>query len=305
MARYQGKTKYMHGTIKEKRTGGGGKGSKEKDIVSYDIAYDTGVSESRVPRGLIIPIETETEKTKGKGSSAKDGSGGKDKDKAAGGRRGRDSSRQSFKEMQEARRRIKEEEYQALLEQEKDPGRTLEADCEAQICMACKSVVDEFAEKVHKHIDNSDVEYLYDLIDFKQPFCESPQIVQRYVPVVRNVCEKLMSEDSGHRDMFIRPFEEDSDWAGVRSAYSLLPKKEQICVQSGMCDPVAFEFEILPEHDWGSDRCFVCHALLDDLEDKAALQLKVTEGSALGLVKSGCDNLVREGLRFLNVYVHK
>jgi hypothetical protein len=161
-------------------------------------------------------------------------------------------------------------------------------------------VVDEFAEKIHKNIDNSEVEYLYDLVDFKQPFCESPQIIQRYTPVVRHVCEHLMNEDSGNRDMFTRPFEEDTEWTKVRSAVTLLPKKEHICIHSGMCDPVAFEFEILPEHDWGSDQCFVCHALLDELEDKTSLQLKVTEGSAIGLAKSGCDNLVS---RLISVYL--
>lgn len=275
MARFQGKTKYIHGVIKDKRKGA-------KDLMTYDIKYDTGVDEARVASNLIIPLETEEEKSSSKG--------GVQEDKQTDGRK-RDGARQSFKEIQEERRRKKEEQYRALLLEEKDPGRMLASDCEAQLCMACKYVVHEFAEKIHKYIDNSDVEYLYDVVDFKQPFCETPEIIQRYSPVVSHVCTKLMHEESGNRDMFIRPFEEDPEWAKVRSAETLLPKKEQICVQSGMCDPVAFEFEILPEHDWGSDQCFVCHALLDELEDKTALQLKVTEGSAIGLAQSGCDNL--------------
>jgi uncharacterized protein YaaR (DUF327 family) len=278
MARFQGKTKYMHGVIKDKRKGGG------KDQITYEVKYDNGSEESRVAANLIIPLETEADKTNAKTTV------GNEKKKEGG--RKRESARQSFKEMQEERRRQKEEQYKALLLEEKDPGRALEADCEAQVCMACKLVVDEFAERVFKYIDNTEVEYIYDLVDFKQPFCESPEIVQRYNPVVQNICEKLMNEDSGNRDFFTRPFEEDSEWSKARSAESLLPKKEHICINTGMCDSVAFEFEILPEHDWGSDQCFVCHALLDDLEDKVSLQQKVTEGSALGLVKSGCDNLV-------------
>jgi len=281
MARYQGKTKYVHGVIKDKRKGA-------KNDVTYEIKYDTGAEESRVPANLIITLESEEEKMKAKNAA------NNDKKKDFGKKR--DSARQSFKEIQEERRRKKEEEYKALLLEEKDPGRALESDCEAQICMACKLVVDEFADKVFKNIDNSDVEYLYDLVDFKQPFCESPEIIQRYTPVVKNICEKLMYEDSGNRDYFIRPFEEDTEWTNVRNAETLLPKKELICLNTGMCDPEAFEFEILPEHDWGSDQCFVCHALLDDLEDKVALQQKVTEGSALGLVRSGCDNLVSNGI---------
>ena len=157
---------------------------------------------------------------------------------------------------------------------------------------ACKYVVDEFAQKVHKNIDNTEVEYLYDLVDYKQSFCDSPQILQRYTPVVSNVCEKLMDEDSGRRDFFIRPFEEDQEWSAVLRADTLLPKKEHICINAGLCDPTAFEFEILPDQDWGSDKCFVCHALLDELEDKTSLQRKVTEGSALDLARSGCADLV-------------
>ena len=278
MARYQGKTKYVHGTIKDKRKGVDG-------AFTYDIKYDNGKEEARVPATLIITLESEEEKAKAR--------------KAIEDERNRDFSdkrekgRQSFKEMQEERRRRKEEEYRAIMEDEKDPGRLLESDCESQVCMACKFVADEFADKIHKNIDNYDVEYLYDLVDFQQPFCESPQITQRYTPVVKSICEKLLDEDTGYRDFFVKPFEDDTDWANVRNANTLLPKKEHICVNSGMCDPVAFEFEILPEHDWGSDECFVCHALIDDLEDKVFLQQKVTEGSARALAKSGCDNLVR------------
>ena len=280
MARYQGKTKYIHGVIKDKKKGG----TKDKIVITYDIKYDTGADESRVAANLIIPLETEAEKTNAMGKGA---------DKKPNLSKRRDQARQSFKEMQEERRRKKEEQYQVLLEEEKDPGRVLDADCESQICMACKFVVDEFADIVHRNIDNTEVEYLYDLVDYKQkPFCESPQIVQRYTPVVNHVCDKVMSEDTGNRDMFTRPFEEDTDWHKVKSPETLLPKKEHICVNTGMCDPVAFEFEIMPDQDWGSDQCFVCHALLDDLEDKISLQQKVTEGSALGIAKSGCDNLV-------------
>lgn len=284
MARFQGKTKYVHGVIKDKRKAGVTQGKAV--AVTYDIKYDTGADETRVAANLIIPLETEADKTNAKGGASE----GKKQDLS----KRRDNARQSFKELQEERRRKKEEQYQVLLLEEKDPGRTLDSDCEAQVCMACKSVVDEFADIVHRNIDNTEVEYLYDLVDLNQkPFCQSPQIVQRYTPVVGHICEKLMMEETGNRDMFSRPFEEDTDWHRVKSPETLLPKKELICVQSGMCDPVSFEFEIAPDQDWGSDQCFVCHALLDDLEDKVSLQLKLTEGSAIGIAKAGCDNLVR------------
>lgn len=270
LARYRGKTKYFHGVIRDKK--------KESKQFTYDIKYDNGNEEFRVASNLIIHLDVVSDK-KTTNSPEKEKRGG------------RVLSRQSFKEKQEERRKKKEEEYQALLEIEKDPGRTLDSDCESQICMACKSVVDEFADKVFKNIDNANVEYLYDVIEYQQPLCESPQIRQRYTPVVHNICEKLTDEETGFRDMFTRPFEDDFDWKNVKSRETLLPKKEQICVSSGLCDSVAFEFEVAPDQDWGSDQCFVCHALLDDLEDKVSVQQKVTEGSAIGLVKSGCDNL--------------
>jgi hypothetical protein len=94
MARFQGKTKYIHGVIKDKRKGGG------KDQITYEVKYDNGSEESRVAANLIIPLETEADKTNAKTTV------GNEKKKEGG--RKRESARQSFKEMQEERRRQKE-----------------------------------------------------------------------------------------------------------------------------------------------------------------------------------------------------
>ena len=79
------------------------------------------------------------------------------------------------------------------------------------------------------------------------------------------VCQKLFAKDK-NREFFIREFEADTDWANVLSASTLLPKKQNICQTSGFCEEDSFVFERDEDDGWGSDECFVCHALMEDLD---------------------------------------
>jgi hypothetical protein len=109
------------------------------------------------------------------------------------------------------------------------------------------------------------VQTLDALFDYITPFCNSPEIANKYSPVVQIVCTKMFTMRD-HRDFFIREFEADSDWENVLSPDTLFSKKQKICQTSGFCDEYAFVYERQVNDGWGSDRCFVCHALMEDLE---------------------------------------
>jgi hypothetical protein len=81
----------------------------------------------------------------------------------------------------------------------------------------------------------------------------------------------MFSKDE-YREFFIREFEADSDWANVLNAGSLLSKKQRICQTSGFCAEDSFEYERDEDDGWGSDQCFVCHAVMEDLEVRYAQQ---------------------------------
>jgi hypothetical protein len=121
------------------------------------------------------------------------------------------------------------------------------------------------AQRVHRHINNKDVQTLDALFDYMTPFCASPQIVNKYAGAVEIVCKKMFTMRD-HREFFIREFEADSDWDNVLSASTLLPKKQKICQTSGFCEEDSFEYWREEDDGWGSDECFVCHALMEDLE---------------------------------------
>jgi hypothetical protein len=69
-----------------------------------------------------------------------------------------------------------------------------------------------------------------------------------------------------HREFFIREFEADTDWVNVLNPDTLRSKKQKICEMSGFCADDSFEYERDDGDGWGSDECFVCHALMGDLE---------------------------------------
>ena len=110
-----------------------------------------------------------------------------------------------------------------------------------------------------------EVQTLDALLDYSTPFCTSTEIRGKYSKVVEVVCLKMFTMRD-HREFFIRQFEEDPDWDNVLSADTLLTKKRSICQTSGFCEEDSFEYARDEDDGWGSDQCFVCHALMEDLE---------------------------------------
>lgn len=133
--------------------------------------------------------------------------------------------------------------------------------CSNVFCSLLLSV----AHRVHRNINNKDVQTLDAVFNYMTPFCSSPQIKGKYSKVVEVVCDKMFTMRD-HREFFIREFEADTNWDNVLSPDTLLLKKQKICQTSGFCEDDSFEYTRAQDDGWGSDECFVCHALMEDLE---------------------------------------
>ncbi|CAE7605947.1 unnamed protein product, partial [Symbiodinium microadriaticum] len=200
------------------------------------------------------------------------------------------SVRKSLKQRQEDKKQEKEELEKKKLLEKTDPGFLQEVDCESQICGACKATVHEFASAVHNAIDNPKVEYVYDLAE---NFCDTPVVRQKYKPIVRAMCDRLLNEAKGYRESFVRQFELDEQWDDVRNPVTLLQKKKKICTTVGMCSVESFDYN--KGDDDRSDKCFTCHALAEDLEESVSILARVTEGSAVDVVKDSCGHMELPG----------
>mmetsp|Transcript_5645 Transcript_5645/g.10886 ORF Transcript_5645/g.10886 Transcript_5645/m.10886 type:complete len:591 (-) Transcript_5645:2217-3989(-) len=275
MARYQRKAKYLFGKITAVRKDG-----------MFNIKYDNGKEEMGVDKSLIIKPESQREIVRGTKI-------GVNEEQKAQALSMKEQQKQELLEMQERQEQLLAEELAAQAERDKDPGRRMGADCESQACGSCKLIVEEFAHRVHRNINNKDVQTLDAVFDYMTPFCSSPQIKGKYSKVVEVVCDKMFTMRD-HREFFIREFEADSNWDNVLNPDTLLLKKQKICQTSGFCEDDSFEYTREEDDCWGSDECFVCHALMEDLEEKATLYDVVSEDNSPEIAKHGCDNLFLE-----------
>ena len=89
----------------------------------------------------------------------------------------------NFREMQEEKVRIAREKMKldAIILRHR-----LGSGCERMICGACRVIVEEFANRVVSHIDNSTVRYIRDLANFD--FCHTRDILYKYRNIVNHVC---------------------------------------------------------------------------------------------------------------------
>lgn len=274
MARYQRKSKYLFGNIRAARPDG-----------TYDIAYQNGKVELRVDRSLIIKPESEKEIVHGSRI-------GRNEELIAKTKVLKEHQQDSFAQMQAIEDELKAEDDATTESEAQDPGRLMGSDCESLACGSCKIVVDEFAQRVYKNIDNVAVQTLEDLLAFKIPFCSSPNIAIKYSPVVEYVCKKLFSAKD-QRDFVISAFEADAEWSNVLNPSKLRRKQQKICTASGFCDASYFQYQYDMEKDegWESSSCYVCHAVMEDFEEKASLYRKVDDIESINIARGGCNNL--------------
>lgn len=99
------------------------------------------------------------------------------------------------------------------------------SDCETLVCGSCKLVVEEFGQALLRAIDDPRYEYMYDVAS--DSFCEKV-IVNKYSPIVVQMCGILVDEDKGYREALVKPFEDDPAVEAIASAASLYTKKKSV-----------------------------------------------------------------------------
>jgi hypothetical protein len=115
------------------------------------------------------------------------------------------NQRKSFQQLQEEKKRIREGEEFLQSQIELEVGFLMGAPCESRICSACEVIVEEFgrshpflnhthsphstAHAVQAGVSDPKYQYLYDITD---DFCERKEIKDKYIPLVGNLCPKLL-----------------------------------------------------------------------------------------------------------------
>ena len=197
----------------------------------------------------------------------------------------------SFRELQEKKmQERKEREAKKLAENQSYlPG----ASCEALSCAACGVLVEHFSKRVQIGIDKQQFVYIDDLIP---GFCEDRHLQLSYFSLVTEMCTSLLVTDKsgGYKEALVTPFEEESNWLTATSATALRSKSKQICVSLGACTADYYDVVLKParkEQEHWDERCFVCQAFANSLEEHLHLAKGLTEGSAVKVVEETCNRL--------------
>mmetsp|Transcript_6031 Transcript_6031/g.9115 ORF Transcript_6031/g.9115 Transcript_6031/m.9115 type:complete len:468 (+) Transcript_6031:78-1481(+) len=186
-------------------------------------------------------------------------------------------------EIEEEKRLAKERELEEVL----DKGSIVGADCETQLCGACKLVVQEFAQAVEKQVGNAYVKYMNGLTE---EFCESRAITTPYLPLVQAICKTLFSGDVVYRNAIIQTVLAHHQ----ASASNLSLLQQQVCLPTGYCVVNQMRYDLpktLPTGDILVDRCEVCRALGRHIEEMVSLVWRVTDSAATGIVREACDKM--------------
>jgi ferredoxin len=116
------------------------------------------------------------------------------------------NQRKSFQQLQDEKKRIREGEEFLQSQIELEAGFLMGAPCESRICSACEVIVEEFglnpisfssislssssiAQAVYAGISDPKYQYIYDITD---DFCERKEVKEKYIPLVGNLCPKLL-----------------------------------------------------------------------------------------------------------------
>jgi hypothetical protein len=137
--------------------------------------------------------------------------------------------------------------------------------CEAQLCLACRVVVEEFGAALIRSVPDERFEYVHQVV--QEDFCSSSGINSRFGPIVRDVCTSLLSNQMYSR-LLVHAFEGDvkEDWTEVFNVTSegIKTKQRDVCISAGACLPRDFVYIREPltveEADW-TNQCAVCRAV--------------------------------------------
>lgn len=166
------------------------------------------------------------------------------------------------------------------------------ASCENLICGACKVVAEEFSKAVVE--GGKEDRYAY-VEDVATGFCARKVFQLRYQELVLNTCMTVFADKAGYRDAVLHPVEEEQDhWEQLLEPSRLVPRIKRSCLAMGGCAAANFEMNLLPkskEQEHWDDKCYVCQAFAEELEERLHLMKGVTETSVQEIVRGGCDRV--------------
>jgi len=197
----------------------------------------------------------------------------------------------TFREIQEIKVRERREAEQA---REALKGKfQLGTSCEGLICGACKIIVEEFALAVVQ--GENDPKYVY-VDDVMGDFCRRREMMMQYSELVSTICMNIHGDRVGYREALVVPFEEHDQGglASITLPANVFARQKHVCTAIGACQESHFEIittSTKKERQHWDDKCYVCQAFANDLEERLQLTLGITEGSVVSIVKGACDRL--------------
>jgi len=201
----------------------------------------------------------------------------------------KESRKKTVQEIQEEKMRKRLEE--ATKTQKMARIFNMGTDCETLICGTCKAIVEEFAVKVHDAVTDPAMEYI-DQVFFD--LCQSRTLGLKYQDIVTTFCSKQMNTEAGYKEALFSIFEQDTNFKNMKSVESVVSKKKKFCLGISACTETQMSFSSEPiyryQEQW-DEKCFVCQAMADDIEEKVLLHRKVTDGSAASIVSDTCNRL--------------
>lgn len=175
------------------------------------------------------------------------------------------------------------------------PSAPLGAPCEAQLCGACKALVEEFTELLHaQRPRQQQPAYLSPLLD--EAFCASQGVAAKYTPLVAEVCALLLPGSlRGFREAFVWAFA-GSPVGAATSAAAIFARKEQVCSAVGACQPADFSYSPLLANASASggaeQRCMVCQRFAEEVQERVSLLSAEAMDTLLAPALHGaCDRL--------------
>ncbi|RYH31182.1 hypothetical protein EON65_03190 [archaeon] len=210
------------------------------------------------------------------------------------------TKRLTFREKQELRlKQRKEKEAQREMQK---PKFRLGAACETLICGSCKAVVNEFAFAVHRAVNHSDIRYVEQVMN---NFCSSKEVSQKYNDMVIDICSLFKEETLGYKEALVLRFEAEEDWESVNRRKNVFEAQKAVCTAVGACTEKDFNFQSTPEtylQEHWDEKCYVCQAFANDLEERVQLTRHVTERSIVPMVSETCERLVRHLLTLAIIF---
>lgn len=189
--------------------------------------------------------------------------------------------------------------------------------CEDRICYSCRIVVEEFGLAVLRAVRDPKYRYIMDVAD--DGFCNSRDIYLKYKEQVYDMCNIIVKANKDYKDFLVASFEEEDlkvvdattkPLPGTKDKYAhywdylskniaaqtafLHERKRNVCIALGACSSSDFEIAttaVYRQQEFWNETCFVCQAVVRDMETRVVLEKGVTESKATSIVGQTCAKM--------------